>query len=183
MGCLRGGRNRRPPLCHGPLSNIHGYPWTCREMHGNVWISMDIHGFAWTSMDIHGYPRTCIFVVMIQIIEIRVRRGRVRRVKMATRAAKRKNVMNEGPAEALSSVQKSLTETLKKTIPTQTHQTMLFGLVWPTCLWEPSKIGSAGRSGVYIYSVFDPMNSNKRFWGAVQKGDPEKGRSYIYMVF
>ena len=24
------------------------------------------------------------------------------------------------------------------------------------------------------------MNSNKRFWGAVQKGDPEKGRSSTY---
>ena len=36
MGCLRRGRNRRPPLCHGPLSNIHGYPWTSMETHGNV---------------------------------------------------------------------------------------------------------------------------------------------------
>jgi hypothetical protein len=34
---------------------------------------------------------------------------------------------------------------------------------------------------IYIYSVFAPMNSNKRFWGAVQKGGPEKGRSYIYI--
>ena len=131
-------------------------------------------------MDIHVI---CIFVVMIQIIEIRVRRGRVRRFKMATQAVQPKNVMNEGPEEGPASVQKSPTQTLKKTIPTQTHQTILFGLVWQTCLWEPSKIGSAGRSGVYIYSVFDPMNSNKRFWGAVQKGDPEKGRSYKYMVF
>ena len=109
---------------------------------------MDIHGFPWTSMDIHGYPRICIFAVMIQIIEIRVRRGKVWRFKTATRAVQPKNVMNEGPEEGPASVKKSPTQTLKKTIPTQTHQTILFGLVWQTCLWEPSKIGSAGRSGV-----------------------------------
>ena len=131
-----------------PISmDIHGHPWKCMEMYRYPLISMVFHGHPWISMDIHVI---CIFVVMIQIIEIRVRRGRVRRFKMATRAVQPKNVMNEGLEEGPASVQKSPTETLKKTIPTQTHQKMLFGLVWPTCLWEPSKIGSAGRSATYI---------------------------------
>jgi hypothetical protein len=65
---------------------------------------------------------------MIQINEIMVRRGRIRRLKMTNRAAKRKNVMNEAPAEGPASVQKSPTETLKMTIPAQTRQTMLFML-------------------------------------------------------
>ena len=150
MGCLRRGRNRGPLFATGrcPISmDIHGHPWKCMEMYRYPLISMVFHGHPWISMDIHVI---CIFVVMIQIIEIRVRRGRVRRFKMATQAVQPKNVMNEGPEEGPASVQKSPTQTLKKTIPTQTHQTILFGLVWPTCLWEPSKIGSAGRSGVYI---------------------------------
>ena len=151
-------------------------------------------------MDIHVI---CIFVVMIQIIEIRVRRGRVRRFKMATRAVQPKNVMNEGPEEGPASVQKSPTQTLKKTIPTQTHQTILFGLVWPTCLWEPSKTGSAGRSGVYIYIAFLPRWTQTSDFGVLSKKeirrrvghiyiysvlahlwkeDPAKGRSYIYMA-
>ena len=132
-------------------------------------------------MDIHGYPWICIFVVMIQIIEIRVRRGRVRRLKMTTRAAKRKNVMNEAPAEGPASVQKSPTETLKKTIPTQTHQTMLFRFVYPTCFWVPCKIGSVGRSDVYINMY------KKRFGGPdldsvpahVCGEDPAEGPPYI----
>ena len=38
-----------------------------------------------------------------------------------------------------------------------------------------------GHIYIYIYSVLDPMNSNKRFWGAVQKGDLEKGRPCVYI--
>ena len=48
------------------------------------------------------------------------------------------------------------------------------------------RIPKSCKSSLRLFPVTrfrETWRKNKRFWGAVQKGDPEKGRPYIYIVF